>query len=102
PAQLTVIFHKEICYLFFEFRYNAARIADHVEVARQFLEMAEFGASRGYTDSVVEVLFEAVELLAKAFLMLLPDPEVVRTKKHNFIRSRLHQHTARQSTGTSY
>jgi integrase len=44
-GHLTVLLHKDVWYLFFDFRYNAARIAEHIGLAREFIELAEVGVA---------------------------------------------------------
>jgi hypothetical protein len=87
-GHLTVLLHKGVWYLFFDFRYNAARITDHIRLAREFIELAEAGVMKGYTDSTIDLLFSATEILAKSYLMMHPDRRVVDSKTHGLIATR--------------
>jgi hypothetical protein len=77
--------------MFFDFRYNAARVAETIDAAGQFLATAEFSARQGYGRSFAENLFSATELTAKAMLLMLPFPELLTSKKHAAVASKLNQ-----------
>ena len=87
-GHLTVLLHKGVWHLFFDFRYNATRIAEHMRLAREFIELAEVGVVRGYSNSTTDLLFSAVEIIAKCHLMMHPDRQVLDTKSHGFIATR--------------
>jgi hypothetical protein len=77
--------------MFFDFRYNAARVAETSGAAEQFLASAEFSASQGHGRAFAENLFAATELTAKAMLLMLPFPELVTSKTHGVVASKLNQ-----------
>jgi HEPN domain-containing protein len=78
--------------MFFDFRYNAARVATTVDAAEQFLATADFAANQGHSRAMAENLFHASELTAKGLLLMLPFPEVVTTRKHGTVASTLNRH----------
>jgi uncharacterized protein (UPF0332 family) len=84
-GHLTVLIIKGVWYLSFDFRYNAARIAEYITISKQFLELADVALTRGYMNALVENLFAAVESLARCFLMMRPDKRILKSKKHRFI-----------------
>lgn len=84
----TALLHNDVWYLFFDFRYNAARIEQYIDMARQFLHVAGTAARDGQLRPVVENLFATVEILAKCLLMMRPDRSVLESKKHKFVATR--------------
>jgi hypothetical protein len=77
--------------IFFDFRYNAARVAETIEAAEQFWASAGFSATQGHGRAFADNLFSASELTAKAMLLMLPFPELLTSKKHTAVASRLNQ-----------
>ena len=77
--------------MFFDFRYNAARVAETVDAAEQFMAAAGDAANRAHGRAFAENLFAATELTAKAMLLLLPFPELVSSKTHGVVASKLNQ-----------
>jgi hypothetical protein len=80
------------CALFFDFRYNGSRVHESVAAAEEFLATAVFAASQRYGRAFAENLFAATELTAKAMLLMLPFPELLTSKTHKAVKSRLNQH----------
>lgn len=74
--------------LAFDFRRNAARIAKHLEVAREFLDAASFSLNHQQFHAFHEALFSAVESMAKSVLLMLPGREIIESKKHSTIARR--------------
>jgi hypothetical protein len=77
--------------MFFDFRYNGDRVADTIDAAKQFLTTAGFAASEGHGRAFAENLFSASELTAKALLLMLPFPELLTSKSHGAVSSKLNQ-----------
>lgn len=77
--------------LFFDFRYNAARVAETINAAEQFFAAASFSASQGHGRAFAENLFAASELTAKALLLTLPFEDILTSKKHTAVASKLNQ-----------
>jgi len=90
-AHLTMILHRGVWYLAFDFRYNAARVSEHIKTAREFLDCSLFSLGRGHLRAFVDTLFSATELMAKGFLLMLPDKTVLTGKSHGVISSRYNQ-----------
>lgn len=81
-AHVTLIRHMDTWVMAFDFRYNAARIADVVETAQEFLACAAFAVEQGFRRAAVDNLFSGVELMAKAILLQLPDSDPPTTHTH--------------------
>jgi hypothetical protein len=77
--------------MFFDFRYNTGRVTETIDAAKQFLASAGFSASQGHGRAFAENLFSASELTAKALLLMLPFPELLTSKKHAAVASKLNQ-----------
>lgn len=75
----------------FDGQYNAARVAEHLAAADEFLVLAEVALERQLPRAFAENAFAAAELLAKAELLPLPDEVLLRAKTHKTIASRLHE-----------
>jgi len=91
-GHLTAIFHKGTWYLLFDFRYNAARIARHLEVAEQFLSAAETALAKRHRNASLENLYAAVELTAKCYLLMLPDERLLAKTRHRFVATEFNRH----------
>lgn len=85
-AHETIIRHRGCWWIKWDCRYNASRVADHLDVAREFLDAAAFSLQKGNLHAFVENLFAVAELLAKGQLLLLPDAALLKAKKHAAIR----------------
>lgn len=91
-AHLTVIWHKGNGYLLFDFRYNADRINDLVQIADEFIDSANDALANDLLHPLAENLFAAVELMAKALLMAHPDPRFLGRHSHGLVESELHKY----------
>jgi len=88
---LPFIRRERIWHFTFGFQRNAQRIRDFIEAAREFLMCATWAHEQRYPRAFVDNLFSAVELLAKALLLVrAPDLDVVRSRRHGFSATRLH------------
>ncbi len=76
----------------FDLRYNAVRIAEVVLAAQEFLDSDAANLSAQRLRAFVNELFCAVELLAKARLLVHPDERVLASKKHSFTISNFNLH----------
>ena len=86
-GHLSAILHKNIWYIFFDFQYNAARIKTQLSSADQFLQAANFCVDTDYSIAAIDNLYDAVQLMAKCFLLTLPDKRVLDSKSHGFIET---------------
>jgi hypothetical protein len=75
--------------LFFDFRYNAQRVGELLRAAEEFLAASEYARSCGHPRALMENLFAAAELMAKAELAMQPDERILEARKHKFIGSRI-------------
>jgi uncharacterized protein (UPF0332 family) len=86
-AHLTLVRNGAGWFVTFDFRYNSARIAEHLTAAREFISSAAANLAASRLRPFVNDLFGAVELMAKARLMVHPDERILRSKKHSFTMS---------------
>jgi uncharacterized protein (UPF0332 family) len=91
-GHLTVMFQRAGYFLSFDFRYNAARIEQLMIRAQEFLSAASGSLRAKQYSAVVENLFAAVELLAKATLMIHPDERVLASTNHRFVHSEINRY----------
>lgn len=82
-AHFTIIKLKDKWVIAFDFRYNKRRARQHIEVARQFIEVARLSSKKKFWNTFVDNLFSAAELLAKSELLLLPYSKI---GKHSAIQ----------------
>ncbi|HEB89099.1 MAG TPA: HEPN domain-containing protein [Deltaproteobacteria bacterium] len=90
-GHLTALLLGEKWWLSFDFRYNAARINDYFKIARQFLDVAKFAIESGRRNAGISNLYEATELLAKCFLLVRPEKELLKPRSHKLIATRLNR-----------
>ena len=69
-------------FLSFDFIYNKGLAGKHIEVAKQFLTLAEFALRETYLVAFIDNLFSASELLAKTQLMTLWSNPQFQKKPH--------------------
>jgi len=91
-GHLTAILHRNNWYLLFDFRYNAARVARHLSVAREFLSAAESAYAAKHYHPAIDNLFASVELVAKSYLLMLPDERVLTSARHGFVSTHFNIH----------
>lgn len=70
----------------FDFRYNKALSAKHIEAAKQFWKSAEFSFKQRNWAPFIDNLFSASELLAKSVLLSMPDPKFRKKATHKAIQ----------------
>jgi uncharacterized protein (UPF0332 family) len=89
-GHITIVFgHPNGWVLSFDLRYNAGRIAEHIDAAQEFIDSATESMER--PRAFVESLWSAVELMAKAFLIVVPDKDLLTSRTHGIIHSRFKQ-----------
>jgi hypothetical protein len=71
-----------------DFRYDKKRAHEHLQAAKDFLEMAQAARQTGKLRPFVDNLFSAAELIAKAELMLTPTGSPKELKNHERIKGR--------------
>lgn len=76
-------------YVSMDLRYNYLRIRETLSVAKQFLVSATTAAAVGHTHVVIDALFSAAELTAKAWLLQIP---MGYLDSHKGIEVQLHKH----------
>lgn len=90
-VHLTMVLHNGVWVLKFDFRYNAARVRETIDTAREFLDCATFSLEKGNFRSFVENLFGSAELMAKGLLLMHPDKSILAGKKHKLIASKFNR-----------
>lgn len=90
-GHITIVAHKGGWALAFDFRRNAAHIAEHTKAARQFLDAAAWARGNDHSHAFVDNLFSATELMAKGLLIWMPDETLLKAKSHSPIKNRLNQ-----------
>jgi hypothetical protein len=87
----TIIRVQNQWLVFFDFRYNAQRVAEVLDAADQFMAMCDHALALGHPRPFMENLFAVAELTAKAKLLMFPDEHVVTSKSHSHIRSKINR-----------
>ena len=86
-GHLTAILHGNRWRIFFDFRRNAVRIEKQLTSADQFLKTARFCVDSKLTIPAIDNLYDAVQIMAKCFLLIFPDRKVLEAKSHGFIEA---------------
>lgn len=86
-GHITLIRHQRGFFIAFDFTYNSARVSEHLEAAKEFLDMSAISLDKGTLRPFVTNLYQAVELLAKASLFRIPAEGIVNSRSHDRIRS---------------
>ena len=74
----------------FDFRYNKALSRQHIERANEFCDAAEFSLNQKNFAAFVDTLFSAIELVAKALLLSLPDAKFRKKAEHADIKKKFY------------
>lgn len=90
-GHLTAVIHGGRWHLFFDFRYNAARIERQLKAADEFMAAAADAIARGHAIAAVDNLYDAVQLMAKSYLLSSPEPGILESKTHGFIETRFNR-----------
>jgi len=87
-GHLTAVVHHGRWHMFFDFRYNAGRIENLLKAADEFIAAATAAAERGHSIATIDNLYDAVQLMAKSFLLTTPERGALESKTHGFIETR--------------
>jgi uncharacterized protein (UPF0332 family) len=90
-GHFTALIHAGRWHLFFDFRYNAGRIAKQLEAADEFIAAAAGAVERGHSVAAVDNLYDAAQLMARCFLLCLPGVKALEAKTHGFIETRFNR-----------
>lgn len=77
--------------LSFDFVYNKAMSKAHLERAESFLKSAELNLQNENWPPLVDHLFDACELIARAILLGMPDPKFRENATHDGIQFKFNQ-----------
>lgn len=86
-GHFTAILHNGAWFIAFDFRRNATRIAEHLTAITEFLDASAMAIERSLARPAVENLFAAVELMARSFLLMIPDRRVLNASSHGFVHT---------------
>jgi HEPN domain-containing protein len=84
-GHITLFLLVEGWHINFDSRYNAVRVRETVDAAREFLATAEDSLKHGRTRALLENLFSATELMSKAHVLMLPGDDILKRHRHGFI-----------------
>jgi HEPN domain-containing protein len=101
-GHVTFILLDAIWYIAFDFRYNRDLATRHLGAAAEFLEAARHSHKENHQCAFVDNLFSAVELVAKATLLFIPDAEFRRKSSHKAIHSRYNRFAHLGNVSASY
>lgn len=89
-AHVTMVRIRNFWFVAFDFRYNSTRANEAHAAAGEFLGCAESALNKGHARAFVENLFSAMELMAKADLLMFPDPDkvILKARSHGTISAK--------------
>ena len=87
----TLVRLGDTWHVVFDFRYNRGRSLELVGRARRFLDAARHANECAAWSVLAYNLFTAMELAAKAELLVVPDVEFLNAKSHGAVHSRLNK-----------
>lgn len=90
-AHVSMIFHRGAWQIYSDFRYNAERIRTTLDFAHEFLETAADALKAGRLRPFVDILYSALELMARAWVLQLPDRKFLGGVAHRTIKFRLNR-----------
>lgn len=90
-AHVTLLVHQGQWIIGFDFRYNSERVSAHLEASYEFLKGAKSEFAEGRLRNSSVLLFQAVELLALARLIVHPDEKILTTSSHKHIVTNIHR-----------
>ena len=70
----------------FDFRYNKGFAKKHLATAQQFMDAATYSFNQKHWAAFADNLFSTCELLAKATLLVFPDPQLAKKATHRSIQ----------------
>jgi len=88
-GHLTALVFKGTWVISIDFQYNAARIQSQLSCADQFLSAARHCVQSNLAIAAIDNLYDAVQLMAKCFLIAYPDKQVLESTSHGFIETKL-------------
>jgi HEPN domain-containing protein len=87
-AHITLVRLLDTWFMAFDFRYNKSFSKKNLETAKEFYESARTSHERENWSAFVDNLFSSAELVAKATLLLMPDPKFRKKATHEAIQLR--------------
>jgi hypothetical protein len=99
-GHITIVLYRDRWYLAFDFRYHATSSREHLAAARDFLETAADALEKGRLRVMIEDLYAATELMAKAELM--PHDQTIATGRDEAVQLLPNQHSHRRDRYTHW
>jgi uncharacterized protein (UPF0332 family) len=101
-GHVTLLLFNNVWHLYFDFRRNQSLARKQIKAAQEFFYLAEFAFERKLWRAFVDVLFSAAELAAKAELLLMPDPGIRKSKKHQYLQAQYNRFARQRDVETSH
>jgi hypothetical protein len=90
-GHVTIIGTATGLFTCFDFRYNSDLARRHLAAAKEFLEAARYSLEKSHHSALIDNLFSACELAAKASLLSHADRELRDKTNHKAIKSRFNR-----------
>lgn len=100
-GHVTLLRHRGGWCVKFDFRYNAARVSEHISAASEFISGASMALENGMLRAFTEQLYAAVELMAKGEL-IMHYKSIYFSKKHGVISARYNMWGKLGNTSSEY
>jgi hypothetical protein len=102
-GHITMIALKGDWYITFDLRYNRARILEYLVTTDEFLATAHDALSMSRLRPFVENLLAAAEHLARCYLMVQPDPDLLKKgSSHNLVKTRFNYASKLGNVNSAY
>lgn len=86
-GHVTLILFKDGFQLTFDFHYDKQICAEHLNVAKQFLETSKYALDKDFVFAFIDNSFSAIELLAKTNLLVEANHNMRGKTSHNTIKA---------------
>jgi uncharacterized protein (UPF0332 family) len=87
-GHFTAILHRGIWVIVWDLRYNKGMARERAKAANEFLEAAKTCFDKKLFRPCVDNLFSAVELLASAQLLIIPDLSYTKKQTHKYTQTK--------------
>ena len=85
----TLLKINDTWHVAFDFLYNKERSRKHIRAAREFVEGAKLALDKELWSLLIDSLCSASELSSKAYLLSTPDQQILKSKTHGVVRSKI-------------
>jgi uncharacterized protein (UPF0332 family) len=87
-GHFTAILLRGVWVIVWDFRYNKGMARERANAAKEFLEVAKICFEKKLLRACVDNLFSAIELLASAQLLMIPDLKYTKKQTHNYTQTK--------------